>query len=69
MSSVSGFSPASTQASAAIYHFNAADKAPPEARDDVVAPIETTNMQAKKGDVTVLKMNDSAIGQKVDFKV
>jgi len=69
MSSVTGFSPANYQASAAAFNVSATVKEPPLTRDDVVTPIETTNTQAKKSDISLLKLNDPAVGQTMDFKV
>lgn len=69
MSSVTGFGPANFQASAAVFNVSAMEKAPPQTRDDVVAPIETTNNQATKADISLLKMSDTSIGQTVDFRV
>lgn len=69
MNSVSGYGPTSIQASAAVYNVSTIDKTPSPTRDDYVAPVETTNKQANKSDVSVLKMNDPNLGQNVDFKV
>jgi hypothetical protein len=69
MSSVAGYGPNSFQASAAVYNISAIDKAPSKTRDDYVAPVETTNRQATKSDISFLKMNDPSLGQNVDFKV
>ena len=69
MNSVSGISPSSMQASAAVFNVSAISKAPDKARDDYVAPIETTNMQAAKNDVSVSKMTDPSVGQNLDIKV
>jgi hypothetical protein len=67
MNGISGLGPASTQASAAVFNVNDIAKAP-KSRDDVVAPIETTNNQASKTDISLLKMSDPSLGQNVDIK-
>lgn len=69
MSSISSIGPNSFQASAAVYNVSSIEKTPNVSRDDYVAPVETTNKQANKSDVSILKMNDPNIGQNVDFKV
>lgn len=69
MTSAIAFSPAPVQASAAVYNIDATAKQPQVKRDDVVAPIDTTNRQATKTDISLLKMSDSSLGQNVDFKV
>ena len=69
MTSAIAFSPAPVQASAAVYNVDAVAKQPQAKRDDVVAPIDTTNRQATKSDISLLKMSDSSLGQNVDFTV
>jgi hypothetical protein len=67
MNAVMGVAPASLQASAAVVGINAAVKPPMETRDDVVAPIsETTNGEAAKSDLSLLKMSDPTVGQTLD---
>lgn len=69
MTSVMGVGPSSLQASAAVFNINAEFKTPPEKRDDVVPPIaETTNGQAAKSDLNLLKMADPSVGRTVDIK-
>ncbi len=71
MTSVMGVSPGGVQASAAVFATNATAKAPPQTRDDYVAPIggESTNGQAAKSDLSLLKMSDPSVGQTVDIQV
>ena len=69
MTSVIGVSPAPIQASAAVFNIDATAKQPQPKRDDVVAPIDTTNRQAAKTDVSLLKMSDPSLGQNIDIKV
>jgi len=69
MTSVLAVSPAPVQASAAVYNVDAVAKQPQPKRDDVVAPIDTTNRQATKVDISLLKMSDSSLGQNIDIKV
>lgn len=57
------------QASAAVFNVEAVAKRPLETRDDVVAPINTTNGQAAKADISLLKMSDRPVGQNVDMMV
>lgn len=67
MSSVMGMAPAGLQATAAVYAVNADTK--PRPRDDVVPPVvETTNGQAAKSDLNLLKMADPAVGRTVDIQ-
>lgn len=69
MSAVMGVTSASLQASTAVVGINAPVKLSMERRDDVVAPVkETTNGEASKADVSLLKMSDPAVGQTVDVK-
>jgi len=69
MTSAIAVSPAPVQASAAVYNVDTVVKQPQTTRDDVVAPIDTSNRQATKNDISVLKMSDSSLGQNIDFKV
>ena len=69
MTTSMGISPSGMQASAAVVHVDAVAKPQQYKRDDVVAPIETTNRQATKSDISLLKMSDLSLGQNVDFKV
>jgi hypothetical protein len=69
MNAITGVSPAATQASAAVFNIDAMAKQPPPKRDDVVAPIDTTNRQAAKTDISLLKMSDNSLGQNIDIKV
>jgi hypothetical protein len=69
MDSVSGVSPSSMQASAAVFNVSAITKAPEKNRDDYVAPIETTNTQAAKADVSLMKGSNPSVGQSLDIKV
>jgi hypothetical protein len=69
MTSVLAVSPAPVQASASVYNIDATAKQPQPKRDDVVAPIDTTNRQATKVDISLLKMSDSSLGQNVDIRV
>jgi len=69
MNSVSGVSPSSMQASAAVFNVSAITKAPEKNRDDYVAPIETTNTQAAKADVSLMKGSNPSVGQSLDIKV
>lgn len=64
-----GYAPTNLQATAAIFNVDAVAKAPPEKRDDVVAPINTTNGEAAKADISLLKMSNPSVGQNVDMKV
>ncbi len=69
MNAVMGVAPASLHASAAVVGVNAPVKPPMETRDDVVAPVkETTNGEAARADLSLLKMSDPAVGQTVDVK-
>ena len=70
MTSAIAVSPAPVQASAAVYNnVDAVAKQPQTKRDDVVAPIDTSNRQAAKADISVLKMSDSSLGQNLDVTV
>lgn len=69
MSSVTGFGSSNMQASAAVFNVSAVTKAPEKARDDFVAPIETTNTQAAKADVSLLKGSNPSFGQNLDIRV
>jgi hypothetical protein len=67
--SVMGIAPAGSQVSAAVFDVSAVVKPPPEKRDDVVPPIkETTNGNAARADLSLMKMNDPAVGQTVDVR-
>jgi hypothetical protein len=66
---VMSVAPAAVQASTAVYGVTADVKPPPEKNDQVVAPIsETTNGDAAKSDLNLLKMADPAVGRTVDVK-
>jgi hypothetical protein len=69
MNSVTGFGSSNMQASAAVFNVSAITKAPERNRDDYVAPIETTNTQAAKADVSVLKGSNPSVGQNLDISV
>ena len=69
MTTSMGISPSGMQASAAVVHVDAVAKQPQYKRDDVVAPIETSNGQAAKADVSLFKMADPSLGQNVDIQV
>jgi len=69
MSISMGISPAATQATAAVFNVAAIAKQPQFKRDDVVAPIETSNGQAAKADISLLKMASPSLGQNVDIQV
>jgi hypothetical protein len=69
MSTSMSISPAGMQASAAVFNVDSVAKSRVEKRDDVVAPIETTNNQATKADISLLKMSDSSMGQNLDIQV
>jgi hypothetical protein len=58
------------QASAAVYGIAAPLKTPPDARDDVVHAIggESSNGQAAKSDLSLLKMSNPTVGQAVDVQ-
>ncbi len=64
-----GISPAATQATAAVFNVDAVAKSPVQKRDDVVAPIETSNGRAAKADISLLKMASPSLGQNVDLQV
>lgn len=67
MTSMVGMAPAGLQATAAVFGVSPDIKPPP--RDDVVPPVaETTNSEAAKSDLNLLKMADPSIGQHVDVK-
>lgn len=69
MTSVMGVGPASLQATTAVFGINADFKTQPEKRDDVVPPVaETTNGEAARTDLNLLKMADPAVGRTVDVK-
>ena len=70
MTSVMGVGLTGSQATAAVFGINAAEKPPPERRDDVVAAIggESTNGVASRADLSLLKMANPAVGQTVDVK-
>jgi hypothetical protein len=70
MISAMGVAPAGIHATAAVFDISAVVKQPMERRDDVVAPIgETTNGQASKSDLSLLKMTDPAVGRTLNIKV
>ena len=69
MTSAIAVSPAPVQASAAVFNVDSVAKQPLTKRDDVVAPIDTTNRQAAKTDISLLKMSDNSLGQNVDITV
>ncbi|MDR3528673.1 MAG: hypothetical protein P4L57_15490 [Rhizomicrobium sp.] len=69
MSSVTGLGSSSIQASAAVFNVSAVAKPPEKSRDDYVAPIETTNIQAAKTDVSLSKMTSPSAGQHLDIRV
>lgn len=69
MNTSMGITPAATQATAAVYNVDAIAKQPQNKRDDVVAPIETSNSHAAKADISLLKMTNPSLGQNVDMKV
>ena len=66
---VMSVAPAAVQANAAVYGVSADVKPPPERNDQMVAPIaETTNGDAARSDLNLLKMADPGVGQTVDVK-
>lgn len=66
---VMGMAPAGVQANAAVYGLTADVKQPPTRNDQAVAPIaETTNGEAARSDLNLLKMADPGVGQTVDVK-
>lgn len=69
MNSVTGFGSSNMQASAAVFSVSAITKTPEKTRDDFVAPIETTNSQAAKADVSLLKGSNPSVGQNLDISV
>ena len=69
MTSMTGLSPAGMQASAAVFNVDASTKPAVQKRDDVVAAIDTTNGQATKADISLLKMSDSSVGQNLDIQI
>ncbi len=69
MNAVMGVAPASLQASAAVVGISESVKPSMQHRDDVVAPIkETTNGNAARANLSLLKMSDSTVGKTVDVK-
>lgn len=70
MTSVMGVGLTGSQATAAVFGINTAEKQPPERRDDVVAAIggESTNGVAARTDLSLLKMANPAVGRTVDVK-
>jgi len=69
MTNVMGIGPAALQATAAVFGINADVKTPPDRRDDMVAPVaETTNGDAARSDLNLLKMADPGVGRTVDVK-
>ena len=69
MTSSMGISSAGMQASAAVFNVDAVTRQPQSRRDDVVAPIDTTNGEAAKSDLSLIKMGKPSVGQTVDFRV
>lgn len=66
---VMGMAPAGVQAGAAVYGIAADVKQPPERNDQAVPPIaETTNGEAARSDLNLLKMTDPGVGRTVDVK-
>ncbi len=66
---VMSVAPAGVQANAAVYGVTADVKPPPDKNDQVVAPIaETTNGDAARSDLNLLKMADPGVGRTVDVK-
>jgi len=57
------------QASAAVYNVDTVAKAPLKAHDDIVAPIDTSDGESGKADLSLLKMAKPNLGQNVDITV
>lgn len=66
MTSVTGLSPSGMQASAAVFNVDTPNKPTVQKRDDIVAPIDTTNSQASKADISLLK---PAVGRNLDIQI
>ena len=64
-----GISTANMQASTAVYNVDTVAKQPHTKRDDVVAPIETSDSQAAKSDLSFIKMASPNLGQNLDIQV
>lgn len=65
-----GAAPSSIHAGVAVHAVAQTEKNEPQRRDDVVAPVETTNSSAARNDVTLFKSaGSSSSGHNVDITV
>lgn len=64
-----GVSSAGMQATAAVFNVDAVAKAPVQAHDDVVAPIDTSGGDSSKADLSLFKMTKPNLGQNLDLRV